>query len=106
MKVLENKNNMFICEDNKFTYLFSYNSPIAKVCNIIGEDYGLYFTINWDYSQTTLEQLYNFIELHSTQRDNTDNTFAYKLDKESNKKQYLQKQIDLGNIKMITESEF
>lgn len=112
MKVLDNKSNMFILEDNDYIYLFSYNSPIAKVCNTIETDptkknnYGLYFTINWDYSQTTLKQLYNFIELYSTQKDNTGNTFAYKLDQVNNKKEYLKKQLELGYIKMIKEEEF
>ena len=58
MKVLESKNNMCIIENGDWTYLFSYNVPIAKVNNTIknntkDNEYGLYFTINWDYSQTT-----------------------------------------------------
>lgn len=112
MRVRENKNNMFIVSNDEWTYLFSYNSPIAKVNNTIwtSEDkenkYGLYFTINWDYSQTTLKQLYNFIELYTTQRDDRNMTFGYMLDQVNNKREYLQKQIDLGNIKMIREEEF
>lgn len=113
MRIRENKNNMFICSNDNWTYLFSYDSPIAKVNNTIWsnkedseQDYGLYFTVNWDYSQTTLKQLYHFIELYTTQRDDRDMTFGYMLDQVNNKREYLQKQIDLGKIKMIRECEF
>lgn len=111
MRVLENKNNMIILEKGDWTYFISYNTPIAKVNNTINieqskNEYGLYFTSNWDYSQTTLKQLYNFIELYTTQRDENGNMFSYMLNKVENKKAYLQKQIDLENIKMIKEVEF
>lgn len=111
MRILKNKNNMIVLENGEWTYLISYETPIAKVNNTIKTDqyeskYGLYFTSSWDYSQTTLKQLYNFIELHTTQRDTNGNMFAYMLGQSKNKKEYLQKQIDLGNIKMIKEIEF
>lgn len=112
MKILENKNNMVILEKGDWTYFISYNTPIAKVNNTINNleqsknEYGLYFTSSWDYSQTTLKQLYNFIELYTTQRDENKNMFSYMLGQVNNKKAYLQKQIDLGNIKMIKEVEF
>lgn len=111
MRVLENKNNMCIIENGEWTYLFSYNTPIAKVNNTIKADkskseYGLYFTNKWDYSQTTLKHLYNFIELYTTQHDDKNNPFYYMLDKVNNKKEYLQKQIELGNIKIIDRIEF
>lgn len=111
MRVLENKNNMIILEKGDWTYFISYNTPIAKVNNTINieqnkNEYGLYFTSNWDYSQTTLKQLYNFMELYTTQRDENGNMFSYMLGQVNNKKAYLQKQIDLGNIKMIREIEF
>lgn len=111
MKILENKNNMCIIEHGKWTYLFSYNTPIDKVNNTINieqskNEYGLYFTNEWNYSQTTLKHLYNFIELYTTQRDDKDNTFSYMLDKVNNKKEYIQKQIELDNIKIIDRIEF
>ena len=110
MRILKNKNNMVVLENGEWTYLISYKSPIAKVNNTIKTDgnneYGLYFTVAWDYSQTTLKQLYNFIGLYTTQRDENNNMFSYMLDNVKNKKEYLQKQIDLENIKMVKEYEF
>jgi hypothetical protein len=112
MKILENKNNICIIENGDWIYLFSYNVPIAKVNNTIKNDikenkYGLYFTINWDFSQTTLKHLYRFIELYTTQRDENSDTFGYILDYNTkNKHEYLQKQINLENIKMVKENEF
>ena len=104
MKVWKNENNCVILEIEEFTYLISYKSVVAKVSNTIREEdnnYGLILTTAWDYSQTTLKQLYEFIELYTTQRDENGNLFAYQLGKEKNKKAYIQKQIDLGNIKEI-----
>jgi 5'-3' exonuclease len=111
MKILESKNNICIVENGDWTYLFSYNVPIAKVNNTIKNnikenEYGLYFTINWDYSQTTLKHLYKFIEDYTTQRDENSNTFSYMLYNTNNKHEYLQKQINLENIKMVKENEF
>jgi len=111
MRILKNKNNMIVLENGEWTYLISYETPIAKVNNTIKADqheskYGLYFTSSWNYSQTTLKQLYEFIGLYTTQRDENDNMFAYMLDNAKNKKEYLQKQIELGNIKMVKEIEF
>lgn len=106
MKILENKRNIMIYEQGEFTYLISYKTPIAKVSNTIKADqykseYGLYLTNDWDYSQTTLKQLYTFIELYTTQRDETGNMIGYRLTKEKNKKQYIQKLIDKKIIKLI-----
>jgi len=111
MKVLENKNNMTILENKEWTYFISYESVVAKVCNTIElndkkhNNYGLYLTYKWDYSQTTLKQLYNFIELYTTQRDDTNNMIGYRLQQVNNKKQYIQQQLEKGNIKMIKEEE-
>lgn len=110
MRILKNKNNMVVLENGEWTYLISYETPIAKVNNTIktngNNEYGLYFTSSWNYSQTTLKQLYEFIELYTTQRDENENMFSYMLNQVKNKKEYLQKQIDLGNIKMVKEIEF
>ena len=108
MKVLENTNNMMILEKGDFTYLISYKSIIAKVNNTIytnrkRQTYGLYLTENWKYSQTTLKQLYNFIELYTTQRDRYNNMFGYALTQTSNKKDYIQSLIDNKYIKLIRE---
>ena len=109
MKILKHENKMIILEIKDWTYLISYETPIAKVNNTIKtnkNEYGLYFTSSWDFSQTTLKHLYNFIELYTTQRDENNNMFSYMLNKVANKKTYLQKQIDLGNIKIIKEEDF
>ena len=111
MEILENKNNLLIFEKGEFTYLISYKTPIAKVSNTIEtntkkqNNYGLYLTKDWDYSQTTLKQLYNFIELYTTQRDKTGNMIAYQLNKQSNKKAYIQKLIEDNMIFLIKEEE-
>ena len=110
MKIIENNNNMVILEDKDFTYLISYNSVIAKVNNTIylnkkKQTYGLYLTEKWDYSNTTLKQLYYFIELHTTQRDKQGDLYGYKLNQVNNKKEYIQKLINDKYIKIIKESE-
>lgn len=110
MKVLENNNNMMILESGDYTYLISYKSIIAKVNNTIylnkkKQTYGLYLTDKWDYSQTTLKQLYNFIELYTTQRDKNKNMFGYALTQTNNKKEYIQKLINDKLIKVIKEEE-
>ncbi len=110
MKILENNNNMMILEIKDFTYLISYNSIIAKVNNTIylnkkKQTYGLYLTNKWDFSQTTLKQLYYFIELHTTQRDTNGNLYGYNLRQTNNKKEYIQKLINNKKIKIIKEEE-
>lgn len=111
MKIKENRNNYIIMEDEKndVTYLFSYTSLIATVCNTIEtsknkkNNYGLTLTKDWDYSQTTLKQLYYFIELYTTQRDNTGNTIAYMLNNKKNKKEYIKELINNKNIELMEE---
>lgn len=111
MKIKENKNNYIIMEDEKndVTYLYSYNTLIAAVCNTIEtsknkkNNYGLTLTKDWDYSKTTLKQLYYFIELYTTQRDETGNTIAYMLNNKNNKKEYIKKLIDKKIIKLTKE---
>lgn len=105
MKILENERNMTILENEGNTYLFSYNSLIARVNNTLGKNYNLTLTNKWDYSNTTLKQLYNFIELYTTQRDNTGNTIAYILGKQTNKKKYIEKLIKENVITLKNESE-
>lgn len=108
LKIKENKNNYVILEDEKndLTYLYSYNSLIAVVCNTIDNkknNYGLKLTNKWNYSQTTLKQLYYFIELYTTQRDNTGNTIAYMLSNKKNKKEYIKELINNKNIELMEE---
>ena len=51
--------------------------------------------------------LYKFIEDYTTQRDENSYTFSYVLGYNTkNKHEYLQKQINLKNIKMVKENEF
>ncbi len=105
MKMLENEKNMTIIESGDNIYLFSYKSLIARANNTLGKNYGLTLTNKWDYSNTTLKQLYNFIELYTTQRDNTWNTIAYMLGKQANKKKYIEKLIKENVIILKNESE-
>lgn len=111
MKILENERNMVIYEQGEFTYLISYKTPIAKVSNTIETDpekqnnYGIYLTKDWDYSATTLKQLYDFIELYTTQRDETGNMIGYMLGQKTNKKEYIKKMIQDGFIKMIDKED-
>lgn len=105
MEILENKNNLLIFEKEDFIYFISYKTPIAKVCNTLTARYGLYLTRSWDYSQTTLRQLYNFIELYTTQRDKTGNMIAYQLSKQANKKEYIKKLIEDEIIHLIKEED-
>lgn len=108
MKILEKDNNKMILEIGDFTYLISYKSIIAKVNNTIylnkkKQTYGLYLTEKWKYSNTTLKQLYDFIELYTTQRDRYNNMFGYGLTQAKSKKDYIQKLIDNKYIKIIKE---
>ena len=106
MRVLENELKKVVIEKGEFTYLISYNSVIAKVNNTINpklNSYGLYLSNMWDFSNTTLKHLYDFIEVYTTQRDDKGNMFAYQLGNEKNKKAYIQKQIDNKNIRLISE---
>ena len=113
MKIKENKNNYIIMEDEKndLTYLYSYESLIAIVCNTVEtaknkkNNYGLTLTKDWDYSKTTLKQLYYFIELYTTQRDETGNTIAYMLSQVKNKKEYIKKLIDNKTIKLNNKED-
>lgn len=113
MKIKENKNNYIIMEDEKndVTYLYRYNTLIAAVCNTIEtaknkkNNYGLTLTKDWDYSKTTLKQLYYFIELYTTQRDETGNTIGYMLTETKNKKEYIKKLIDKKIIKLTEEDQ-
>ena len=109
MKVLENNNNMIVLEKGDFTYLISYDSVIAKVNNTIylnkkKQTYGLYLAEKWNFSQTTLKQLYQFL-YYCTQRDKNNNLFCYAINNTNNKKEYIQKLIDNKKIKVIKEEE-
>lgn len=114
MKILKNENNVLIIEKEKedLTYFISYTTPIAMVCNTIEtsknkkNNYGLYLTKDWDYSKTTLKQLYNFIELYTTQRNATGNMIGYMLRQAKNKKEYIKKLIENKTIKTINKEDF
>lgn len=83
MRIIENKNNFTILKDNiKNLIFFSYNSHIATYDK---ENEKLYITILWDYSQTTLKQLKNFINNYTS--------FNYE-----NKKQFEQEIYKNNNI--------
>lgn len=112
MKVLKNKNNMVILGNGKWFYLISYNSVVAKICNTFDlkrvneeQDYGLFLSVNWDYSQTTLKQVYEFIEDYATQDDYNGNTIAYGLGLVKNKHTYIKDLIDKGFIRLVKEED-
>lgn len=59
MEILENKNNLVIMEDEaELLQFFSYNKHIATYDKFNKK---LYLGFLWNYSQTTLKQLKNFI---------------------------------------------
>lgn len=110
MRVLENKNNMMILETSKNDYyLISYKSVIAHVNNImVNNTYETEtkLTVAWDYSQTTLKHLYNFLELYCTTRDPRDkNLIIYNLQNTNGKHAYIQDLIDRNVIKLVKETE-
>ena len=75
MRILDNKNNMLILKDNlKNLIFFSYKSHIATFdkCNN-----KLYLTDLWNYSQTTLKQLKEFVNYYTS--------FTYTTEKEFEK---------------------
>lgn len=89
MEVLQfNNKNHFIIKKDKRIILQSYKSLVAEYNT---ETKKLVFGIDWDYSNTTLQNLYNFIDFFITEFD------IYKI---KNKKAYLQKLIKENLIKV------
>lgn len=89
MEVLQFSNkNHFIIKKDKRIILQSYQSLVAEYNTKTKK---LVFGVNWDYSNTTLINLYKFIDFFITDFD---------IDKIKNKKAYLQKLIKENLIKI------
>ncbi len=89
MEVLQFSNkNHFIIKKDKRIILRSYQNLVAEYNT---ETKKLVFGADWDYSGTTLRNLYNFIGFFVTDFD---------IDKIKNKKTYLQKLIKENLIKI------
>jgi hypothetical protein len=89
MEILQfsNKNHFIIKKDKKII-LQSYKSLVAEYNT---ETKNLIFGIDWDYSNTTLINLYKFINFFVTD---------FNIDKIKNKKAYLEKLIKENLIKV------
>lgn len=89
MEVLQfsNKNHFIIKKDKKII-LQSYQSLVAEYNT---ETKKLVFGVDWDYSNTTLINLYKFINFFVTD---------FNIDKIKNKKAYLEKLIKENLIKI------
>lgn len=78
--------NQFIIDDDKFYYLQSYNSIVARVEKHYNN---ITLGVDWDYSKTTLKHLYAFLEEYAN---------YYIPYNETNKRRYIQKEINNNNI--------
>lgn len=89
MEVLQfsNKNHFIIKKDNRII-LQSYKSLVAEYNT---ETKKIIFGVDWDYSNTTLINLYKFINFFVTD---------FNIDKIKNKKAYLEKLIKENLIKV------
>lgn len=99
MHVIEQENHYIILEDQNKRYLLSYGVLVATEENDI-----LTFTQDWNYSQTTLKHLYDFIAYYCNAKDEKGEQIAYKIREQKNKKQFLQDLIDKKIIE-VKESE-
>lgn len=89
MEVLQFSNkNHFIIKKDKRIILQSYKSLVAEYNT---ETKKLVFGVDWDYSNTTLINLYKFINFFVTD---------FNIDKIKNKKAYLEKLIKENLIKI------
>lgn len=89
MEILQFSNkNHFIIKKDKRIILQSYKSLVAEYNT---ETKNLIFGIDWDYSNTTLINLYKFINFFVTD---------FNIDKIKNKKAYLEKLIKENLIKV------
>lgn len=106
MKIKKYTDNHYVIEYKNDVYFSSYDSIVAKIQNncIFGKE-KIFLGFDWDYSQTTLKNLYNFLEDFSTIRleNYKNNTLSYELSRQKNKKEFLQKLIDSKIIKTKKE---
>ncbi len=94
VKQFYNKNH-FTRENKSEIILQSYESDVARIDK---KNNILEFGVNWDYSRTTLKNLYLFIADYVETLVN--NKEISKIFTMSNKKEYLQKLIDKKEIKI------
>ena len=103
MKIKKFADNHNTIEHKNDVYFSSYNSIVARIknCCIFGKE-EIFLGFDWDYSQTTLKNLYDFLEDFSTIRleNYNNNTLAFELSRQKNKKAFLQKLIDNKIIKI------
>lgn len=91
MKIKKFNDNHYIITTKKDLYFTSYDSIICKIkdSQILGKE-KIFFSKAWSYSQTTLKNLYEFLELHSTIRIGFyNNTLCYELMRSKSKKDFL-----------------
>lgn len=93
------KNNQTILENDKITKFFSYNTLIATI-NKNKQNNNLEFTNYWNYSQTTLKYLYQFLEMYKSRLANNIYTKVINALDCTNKKASLQTLIDAKIIKL------
>lgn len=99
-RIRENGKNVVVVERGNEIFFYSYTLLVAIVSNELFNDY-IKLTDAWDYSQTTLKQLYCFLQNYSTLRDENNNTIAYNLYNVPNKKQYIKDLIKRNKIQLI-----
>lgn len=96
MKVKQFYNkNQFIIEGENKTVFQSYNSIIAE----IDKNGNLKLGRDWDYSNTTLKHLYLFLNDYFCELNENIKELLRYLNRETNKRKYIQKLIDTKKIK-------
>lgn len=82
MKIIENKNNLVILENENTIYFISYQTTI---CEYDREKRILKLNANyWDYSQTTLKQLKYFINNYTCFNYETKKQFEKEIETNEN----------------------
>lgn len=94
------KTNQTILENGKAIKFFSYNTLIAEIRTNKQND-NLYFTNYWDYSQTTLKYLYQFLNEYKSQISNNIYTKILNALNDTNKKASFKNLINNKIIKLI-----
>ena len=94
VKQFYNKNH-FIKENENEIILQSYESDVARIDK---KNNVLEFGVDWDYSRTTLKNLYLFLADYANILMNSKEVLKFFT--MSNKKKYLQKLIDKKEIKI------
>lgn len=80
-KIIENRNNMLITERKNIYRFYSYNSLISEYHK---ESKKLVLTYLWDFSQTTLKQLKNFVNNYTCFNYENKKQFEQEIEKNNN----------------------